>query len=169
MSRDDVPAVINWRKERERLDAFMVGVPFRVSLDAPVSRLAAGEKQKVEILKQLYLDRRFMILDEPNSVLTPQEAGEVLGLLKQLTAHNEITVLMITHKFREVMAYADKVTVLRRGKFAGSGAVNDLTPAAMAQMMIGTRESTAVHTRRAALTAEGHVRLAVKALEVNDD
>jgi simple sugar transport system ATP-binding protein len=76
---------------------------------------------------------------------------------------------MITHKFREVMAYADKVTVLRRGKFAGSGAVNDLTPAAMAQMMIGTRESAAVHTRRAAPAAEGSVRLAVKALEVNDD
>ena len=86
MSRDDVPAVVNWRKERERLDAFMVGVPFRVSLDTPVSRLAAGEKQKVEILKQLYLHRRFMILDEPTSVLTPQEADEVLGLLKQLTA-----------------------------------------------------------------------------------
>jgi simple sugar transport system ATP-binding protein len=169
MSRDDVPAVVKWRKERERLDAFMQGVPFRVSLDTPVSQLAAGEKQKVEILKQLYLHRRFMILDEPTSVLTPQEADEVLGLLKQLTRANEITVLMITHKFREVMAYADKVTVLRRGKFAGSGAVNDLTPAAMAQMMIGTRESAAVHTRRAAPAAEGSVRLAVKALEVNDD
>ena len=169
MSRDDVPAVINWRKERERLDAFMVGVPFRVSLDTPVSRLAAGEKQKVEILKQLYLDRRFMILDEPTSVLTPQEADEVLGLLKQLTARNEITVLMITHKFREVMAYADRVTVLRRGRFAGSGAVAKLTPAAMAEMMIGTRETATVHTRRATPAGEGRVRLAVRSLDVNDD
>src|SRR5690349_20837056 len=123
MSRNDVPVVVNWGKERDRLNIFMKGVPFCVPLDTPVSRLAAGEKQKVEILKQLYLQRRFMILDEPTSVLTPQEADEVLGLLKELTRRKVITVLMITHKFREVMAYADHVTVLRRGKFAGSGAV----------------------------------------------
>jgi simple sugar transport system ATP-binding protein len=147
----------------------MGAVPFRVPLDAPVSRLAAGEKQKVEILKQLYLHRRFMILDEPTSVLTPQEADEVLGLLKQLTRRNAITVLMITHKFREVMAYADHVTVLRRGNFAGSGAVADLTPAAMAQMMIGSRETTAVHPRTAAATSNGRVRLSVEALFVDDD
>src|SRR4249919_3686065 len=55
MSRDDVPAVIPWRRERERLARFMETVPFRLDLDRPVARLAAGEKQKVEILKQLYL------------------------------------------------------------------------------------------------------------------
>src|SRR5476649_1348914 len=82
MSRDDVPAVVRWRQERERLAAFMDTVPFKVPLDKPVARLAAGEKQKVEILKQLYLQRRFMILDEPTSVLTPTEADEVLGMLK---------------------------------------------------------------------------------------
>jgi simple sugar transport system ATP-binding protein len=71
MARDDVPARIRWRRERERLAAFMATVPFRVPLDEPVSRLAAGEKQKVEILKQLYLERRFIVLDEPTSVLTP--------------------------------------------------------------------------------------------------
>jgi simple sugar transport system ATP-binding protein len=67
MSRSDVPAIVRWRDERERLAAFMDTVPFKVALDKPVSRLAAGEKQKVEILKQLYLQRRFMILDEPTS------------------------------------------------------------------------------------------------------
>src|SRR5690242_18696263 len=110
-----------------------------------------------------------MILDEPTSVLTPQEADEVLGLLKQLTARNEITVLMITHKFREVMAYADRVTVLRRGKFAGRGAVADLTPAAMAEMMIGSRATAPLHTRQAAPAGEKRVRLAVRSLDVNDD
>src|SRR5438105_10532864 len=58
MARDDVPAVVRWAEERARLAAFMTTVPFRIDLDAPVSRLAAGEKQKVEILKQLYLKRR---------------------------------------------------------------------------------------------------------------
>ena len=87
----------------------------------PVARLAAGEKQKLEILKQLYLERRFMILDEPTSVLTPAEADEVLGLLHAMTRSRRVTVLMITHKFREVMAFADAVTVLRRGRLAGDG------------------------------------------------
>jgi general nucleoside transport system ATP-binding protein len=115
-------------------------MPFRVPLDVPVSALAAGEKQKLEILKQLYLKNRFLILDEPTSVLTPGEADEVLGLLRRMTREGKLTVLTITHKFREVMAYADEVTVLRRGRFAGSGRVSDLSRADMAEMMIGARE-----------------------------
>ena len=63
------------------LAAFLEYGAFKVALDQPVSRLAAGEKQKVEILKQLYLQRRFLILDEPTSVLTPAEADEMLGLM----------------------------------------------------------------------------------------
>ena len=59
-------------------------MPFRVPLDTPVSALAAGEKQKLEILKLLYLDQRFLILDEPTSVLTPGEADEILGLLRDM-------------------------------------------------------------------------------------
>src|SRR5207247_8399648 len=106
MARDDVPARIRWRDERARLAAFMTTVPFRIDLDEPVSRLAAGEKQKVEILKQLYLKRRLIILDEPTSVLTPAEADEVLGMLQAMAGRGEVTVLMITHKFREVMAFA---------------------------------------------------------------
>ena len=141
MSRDDVPAVVRWKAERERLAAFMDTVPFKVPLDKPVSRLAAGEKQKVEILKQLYLQRRFMILDEPTSVLSPTEADEILGMVRGLTRENKVTVLMITHKFREVMAFADSVSVLRRGMYAGEGRVADLNPAKMAEMMVGARDS----------------------------
>ncbi|KEZ68431.1 ABC transporter ATP-binding protein, partial [Pseudomonas syringae pv. syringae FF5] len=81
------------------------------------------EKQKLEILKQLYLERRLVILDEPTSVLTPQEADEVLGLMQAMAHRGELTVLMITHKFREVSTYADDVTVLRKGRWVGSAAV----------------------------------------------
>ena len=85
-------------------------------------QLSAGEKQKLEILKLLYLDQRFLILDEPTSVLTPGEADEMLGLLARHGATaSEITVLMISHKFREVKAFCDDFTVLRRGRFTGSG------------------------------------------------
>src|SRR5947209_2526489 len=81
MARDEVPAVVDWQAEWRSLTAFMATVPFRLDLDRPVARLAAGEKQKVEIMKQLYRRRRFMILDEPTSMLTPAEAdvGRVAG------------------------------------------------------------------------------------------
>ncbi len=138
ISRRDTPAVINWARERTALHAFMAAMPFAVPLDQPVSRLAAGEKQKLEILKQLYLGRRFLILDEPTSVLTPDEADEVLGHVRALCQAGEISVLMITHKFREVTAFADAVSVLRRGRLVGQGRVADLSHSDMAAMMIGT-------------------------------
>jgi len=170
MSRADVPAVVRWKAERERLAAFMETVPFKLKLDTPVSRLAAGDKQKTEILKQLYLQRRFMILDEPTSVLTPDEADEVLGMLKAMAHGNKVTVLMITHKFREVMAFADAVTVLRRGQFAGEGRVADLNPAKMAEMMVGDREIPQATGKRAGAPGAGDApRLSVEGLEVQDD
>jgi len=140
ISRKDAPRIIDWRAEKAALETFMGQMPFAVPLDQPVRALSAGEKQKLEILKQLYLGRRFLILDEPTSVLTPDEADEVLGHVKALCREGRITVLMITHKFREVTAYADDVTVLRRGKLAGSGRVAELTHADMARMMMGDAE-----------------------------
>lgn len=140
ISREDAPAVIDWRRERAALSEFMGRMPFAVPLDVPVRNLAAGEKQKLEILKQLYLGRRFLILDEPTSVLTPDEADEVLGHVRALCAAGEISVLMITHKFREVTAFADEVSVLRRGKLVGQGKVTDLRHEDMAAMMMGDAE-----------------------------
>src|SRR5471030_458652 len=168
MSRDDVPAVVNWKREREAIDAFMQTVPFRIPLDVPVASLAAGEKQKTEILKQLYLQRRFVILDEPTSVLTPQESDDVLGMLREMTRQKLVTILMITHKFREVMAFSDEVTVLRRGKFAGRGEVKDLTPGMLAEMMVGTREAAEKAVRGARKEA-GEIRLSLRGLSADND
>jgi general nucleoside transport system ATP-binding protein len=137
VSRGDAPAIIDWAKEKKLLAAFIERMPFQVPLNIPVSGLAAGEKQKLEILKQLYLDQKFLILDEPTSVLTPGEADEILGLVHQMTRAGEISVLMITHKFREVKAFADSVTVLRRGRLAGSGKVADVSTDQLSRMMIG--------------------------------
>ena len=72
--------MIDWKAERAELQAFLATTPFQLDLDATPQDLSAGEKQKLEILKQLYLKPRLLILDEPTSVLTPQEADEVLGL-----------------------------------------------------------------------------------------
>jgi simple sugar transport system ATP-binding protein len=137
ISRADAPAIIDWRKEKRRLDAFLDRMPFRVPLDRPVAEVSAGEKQKLEILKLLYLDQHFLILDEPTSVLTPGEADEILGLLHQMSRRSDITVLMITHKFREVMAFGDEFSVLRHGRYVGGGKVKEFTTDQMARMMIG--------------------------------
>ncbi|AGS24730.1 sugar ABC transporter ATP-binding protein (plasmid) [Rhizobium etli] len=137
ISRAEVPAVINWAKERKDLAAFMERMPFQIPLDRPVSELAAGEKQKLEIVKQLYLGRSFLVLDEPTSVLTPTEADEMLGLVRGMTERGELTVLMISHKFHEVTKFANAVSILRRGKLVGSGKVGEVSTAEMATMMIG--------------------------------
>ncbi|AMY68777.1 ABC transporter ATP-binding protein [Frigidibacter mobilis] len=158
ISRDDTPRIIDWPRERKALAEFMEYMPFRVPLDQPVMRLAAGEKQKLEILKQLYLGRRFLILDEPTSVLTPDEADEVLGHVRALCSKRAISVMMITHKFREVTAYADDVSVLRRGKLVGQGSVRDLSHNDMAAMMIGT-EKPLVPTARARVAGAEVLRI----------
>jgi simple sugar transport system ATP-binding protein len=165
LARAHLPAIIDWRKERQALQAFVERMPFAIPLDASVANLAAGEKQKVEILKQLYLDHKFLILDEPTSVLTPGEADEILGVLRQMTRDGHLTVLMITHKFREVRAFADRVTILRRGRVAGNGATSALSPDDMARLMIGTQEISPPATR---LATSGRVCLEVSGLTALD-
>jgi ABC-type uncharacterized transport system ATPase subunit len=166
LARDDVPAIVNWAKEIKELEEFLARMPFKVPLKARVSDISAGERQKCEILKQLYLKRRFLILDEPTSVLTPAEADEVLGMLRAMVVGGDLTILMITHKFREVMAFADDVTILRRGKLAGHGRVADLTPDDMARTMIGAEELTVQPARTGEVTA---ARLELDKLNALDD
>src|SRR5947209_15922782 len=98
IARGEVPAVIHWGRERAALDAFMARMPFPIRLDATVGTLSAGERQKTEILKQLYLQRRLLVLDEPTSVLTPREAEEMLGLMQGLAHGGTATVGVSTHK-----------------------------------------------------------------------
>lgn len=140
LSRVGNPVLINWKEEREKLQTFMESSPFQVPLEMTIAQLAAGQKQKLEILKQIYLDSRILILDEPTSVLTPGEADEVLGLLREQVTAGNLSVLLISHKFREVMAFADEITVLRKGKLAGHGYVKDLTVSDMSEMMMGERK-----------------------------
>ncbi len=179
LARGRLPWKVDWSSERAALDAFMRSMPFRLPLDAPVAGLAAGEKQKLEILKQLYLRQRFLILDEPTSVLTPQEADEVLGLMRDLSARGELTVLMITHKFREVMAYADDVSVLRKGRLVCTSAVAQTDRDQLAAWMMGTdaaggepraaAQIDAARAPRAPVAADAPVRLELSKLAVVDD
>lgn len=167
LARPDLPLVINWKEEQEKLAAFMETAPFQVNLRASISDLAAGEKQKVEILKQLYLNTKILILDEPTSVLTPEEADEVLGLVRRSVEAGELSVLLITHKFREVNAFADEVTVLRRGKLAGHGEVKDLSTAEMAEMMLG-QQRVQVQLEKA-LSETGSPLLQIEGIHADKD
>jgi general nucleoside transport system ATP-binding protein len=137
LARGRLPAVIDWRATRAELRQFMDGTPFRLDLDATPAQLSAGEKQKLEILKQLYLKPRLLILDEPTSVLTPQEADDVLGALRERAHAGDCSVVLITHKFREVAEHADDVSVLRRGRLVTSGPVDQHPAAHLAQAMVG--------------------------------
>jgi general nucleoside transport system ATP-binding protein len=167
ISKAKLDPVINWQQEEQKLTQFMDTMPFKVSLSTRVSSLAAGEKQKVEILKQLALRNRILILDEPTSVLTPQEADEVLGHLRAMTLAQQVSVLIITHKLREVAAFADEVTVLRKGQFVGSGNVSDLNVSQMAEMMVGS-EVTATPKQRTVLSKKVP-KLVLQDIRVKDD
>jgi general nucleoside transport system ATP-binding protein len=139
----ELKPVIDWKTQRARLTEFMAGAPFPLPLDARVAGLAAGEKQKLEILKALYTKRRFLILDEPTSVLTPLEADEVLGRMKAMCRAGALTVLVITHKFREVFGFCDEVTVLRRGRRTGAARVADTSRDELAGWMMGVAAAEA--------------------------
>jgi simple sugar transport system ATP-binding protein len=150
LAGDSVPALIDWKAKRAELQAFLATTPFSLNLDAKPSELAAGEKQKLELLKQLYLRPRLLILDEPTSVLTPQEADEVLGHVRAFARSGACSVIIITHKFREVMAYADAVTVLRKGRAVHHCQVADSTPALLASAMMGEANSDGAAPEREA-------------------
>ena len=90
-----------------------------VDPDALVEDLPVGVQQRVEIIKALVKDAQILILDEPTAVLTPQETDELLEIIRQLKASGR-SVVMISHKLREIKAVADRITVIRRGKVVGS-------------------------------------------------
>jgi simple sugar transport system ATP-binding protein len=141
LPRNHVPGIINWKTELAGMEEFLASAPFQVDPRAIVSQLAAGQKQKVEILKQLYLKSTILILDEPTSVLTPQEADEVLGMLRQVVSAKKLSIILITHKFKQVTRFCDEITVMRRGKFAGAGKVKDFSIAGMSRMMLGEQRT----------------------------
>ena len=151
LGEENLPAVIDWHHQHERLRAFQSTMPFQLDLERPVASLAAGEKQKLEILKQLFLNHRVLILDEPTSVLTPAEAKQVLGLMRQMSEQGRLSVVLITHKLREVEEFATEVTVLRAGQVAGGGATSDLTHSDLVQLMIGSKEISNALSRRTSM------------------
>jgi len=136
-----------------------------VDPDAKIESLPVGVRQRVEILKALYRKSDILVLDEPSAVLTPQETEELFDIIRGL-AKGGTSVIFITHKLNEVIAVADKITVLRRGAVAGETTPKKATAAKLAEMMVG-REVQLTVSRSKSKVAEPILQ--VKGLNVLND
>jgi len=123
------------RAELERLER---DYALEVDPDAVVGDLAVGLQQRVEILKALYRGAETLILDEPTGVLTPAEADHLFRILRQLRDQGK-TVILITHKLREIMAVTDTVSVMRRGEMTATVKTAETSPEQLAELMVGRR------------------------------
>jgi simple sugar transport system ATP-binding protein len=123
---------------RGRLEALMLSTGLQVRLDTLVEDLPVGERQRLEILKALVRGARFLILDEPTAVLTPQETEQLFVTLRSLR-ETGVTVLLITHKLKEIMALCDAVTVMRAGAVVLDCRIDDTSVDALAEAMVGRR------------------------------
>jgi ABC-type uncharacterized transport system ATPase subunit len=110
----------------------------KVDPDAIIEDLSVGHQQRVEILKQLYRHADILILDEPTGVLTPAEADQLFRILERLKAEGK-TIILITHKLREIMEITDTVSVMRRGEMTNTVATSTTSPAELAEMMVGRK------------------------------
>ena len=126
-----------------------------VNPDAIVGDLSVGAQQRVEILKAFYRDANVLILDEPTAVLTPQEADDLFLIMRGLRAEGK-SIVFITHKLREVLAIADRITVLRGGRVVGQALAAEVTEQDLATMMVG--RSVILYAKGEAL-AEGAAAL----------
>ncbi len=136
-----------------------------VDPDAVVEDLPVGVQQRVEILKALYRDAKVLVLDEPTAVLTPQEVEELFVIMRQLKERG-VSIIFITHKLKEVLAIADRITVMRRGRVVGTTTPSEVTEQDLATMMVGREVVLRVDKAPA---KPGDVVLSVQDLEVEDE
>ncbi len=114
-----------------------------VDPDAKIEDISVGMQQRVEILKMLFRDNEILIFDEPTAVLTPQEIDELMQIMRNFTKEGK-SILFITHKLNEIMAVADRCTVLRKGKYMGTVNIADTTVEDLSTMMVGRKVSLQV-------------------------
>ncbi|MDH2325319.1 ABC transporter ATP-binding protein [Cereibacter sp. SYSU M97828] len=150
------PSLSKARKELARLSK---EYGLDVNPDAVVEDLSVGHQQRVEILKALYRQAEILILDEPTGVLTPAEADHLFRILSGLREQGK-TVILITHKLREIMAITDNVSVMRRGEIVGTVKTAETSPPALAELMVGRKvllrvEKTPAKPGKTVLEAKG--------------
>ena len=127
---------IQKKNARKKVLALSEKYGLNVDVDAKVEDITVGMQQRTEILKMLFRDNEILIFDEPTAVLTPQEIDELMKIMRDL-ANEGKSILFITHKLNEIMAVADRVTVLRKGKYIGTVNTKDTTVQQLSDMMVG--------------------------------
>src|SRR5918999_5145502 len=128
--------LLDYDLARKRVVDIAKAFKFAVNPDARIENISVGQQQRVEILKALYRGADILILDEPTAVLTPQEAEELFGILKTLQREG-MSIIFISHKLREVLDIADRITVLRRGKKIETVPREGATREGLARLMVG--------------------------------
>jgi simple sugar transport system ATP-binding protein len=156
---------LDMRAARRRIRHLSQEFGLEVDPRAVVENLPVGVQQRVEILKALYRQARILVLDEPTAVLTPQEAEELFRIMRRLTEQG-VSIIFITHKLKEVLAVADRITVMRRGEVVGTTTPADVDEAELAAMMVGRNVLLAVDKPPA---QPGAVVLEVEGLTVRDE
>ena len=129
---------IRKKEARKKVTELIEKYGLYVDLDAIVETTTVGMQQRVEILKMLYRDNDILIFDEPTAVLTPQEIEELLSIMKVLAANGK-SILFITHKINEILAIADRCTVLRKGKYIGTVDITNTNKEMLSEMMVGRK------------------------------
>ena len=152
------------KEARKKVEALSEKYGLKVDLDARVENITVGMQQRVEILKMLYRDNEILIFDEPTAVLTPQEIDELMATMKEFAKEGK-SILFISHKLNEIMAVADRVTVLRKGKYIGTVHTADTDPQKLTEMMVGRAVSLNIDRPEAKYR---DLRLEVKGLTCRD-
>ena len=124
------------KEAREKVLALSEKYGLHLDPDAKIEDITVGMQQRTEILKMLYRDNEILIFDEPTAVLTPQEIEELMQIMRNLSAEGK-SILFISHKLNEIMAVADRCTVLRRGKYIGTVETKNTTMEQLSAMMVG--------------------------------
>ena len=132
----DTPFFFPRKVLRQKIKAFSSQFDFQIDLDQKVWQLSAGEQQRIEIIKTLLNGADLLILDEPTSVLTPQQIKELIEILRRMKAAGH-SVIFISHKLDEIMEICDRVTVLRKGRIVGDARTKDTDKMGLARMMVG--------------------------------
>lgn len=126
------------QKARKSVMSLAHDYGFELDPNKKVYNMSVSEKQTVEIIKVLYRGADILILDEPTAVLTPQESDKLFNVLRSMKDHGH-SIIIITHKLNEVLEISDRVTVLRKGKNAGTAATRDMTVDLLTEMMVGEK------------------------------
>lgn len=136
LSYQHAPFMFPQKKIRDSVLAFSKKFNFDIDLNKQVWQLSAGEQQRVEIIKALFNGADLLILDEPTSVLTPQEIEELFVILNRMKQEGHM-IILISHKLDEIMELCDRVTVLQKGRIVGNAETKNMDKKALARMMIG--------------------------------